>query len=62
MRKACGETYPGDWDNLLPWFIFAYREVPVEGFGYSFSNYYLAETSNFFASHKNVMVVKCSLR
>ena len=35
MLKAFGETYPGDWDNLFPWVMFAYREVPVEGLGYS---------------------------
>ena len=35
MLKACGETYHGDWDNLLPWVMFAFREVPVEGLGYS---------------------------
>src|SRR6218665_513110 len=28
-------TFPGDWDQLQPWFLFAYREVPVEGLMFS---------------------------
>ena len=24
-----------DWNTLLPWVMFAYREVPVDGLGYS---------------------------
>ena len=35
MLKGCGEKYSRDWDALLPRVMFAYREVPVEGFGYS---------------------------
>jgi len=35
MLKGCLETYEGDWDLLLPWVLFAYREVPVEGLGFS---------------------------
>ena len=35
MLKGCGETFPGDWDQLLPWVLFAYREVPVENLGFS---------------------------
>jgi len=34
MLKGCLETYEGDWDLLLPWVLFAYREVPV-GLGFS---------------------------
>src|SRR6218665_1861797 len=36
--KGCREKYSGDWDTLLPWppwVMFANREAPVEGFGYS---------------------------
>src|SRR6218665_699091 len=29
------ETFPGDWDQLLPWVLFAYREVPVQGLMFS---------------------------
>jgi len=35
MLKGCGETFPGDWDQLLPWVLFSYREVPVENLGFS---------------------------
>src|SRR6218665_2637204 len=35
MLKGIGETFPGDWDQLLPWVLFAYREVPVEGLVFS---------------------------
>ena len=35
MLKGVGETFPGDWDQLLPWVLFAYREVPVEGLIFS---------------------------
>jgi len=35
MLKGVGETFPGDWDHLLPWVVFAYREVPVEGLFFS---------------------------
>src|SRR6218665_4000891 len=35
MLKGVGETFPGDWDQLLPWVLFAYREVPVEGLMFS---------------------------
>src|SRR6218665_3673309 len=31
MLKGVGETFPGDWEQLLPWVLFAYREGPVEG-------------------------------
>jgi len=31
MLKGLGEKFPGDWDQLLPWVLFAYQEVPVEG-------------------------------
>jgi len=31
MLKGVGETFPGDWDQLLPWVLFASAEVPVEG-------------------------------
>src|SRR6218665_454404 len=31
MLKGCLETYEGDWDLQLPWVLFAYRDVPVEG-------------------------------
>src|SRR6218665_1377038 len=34
MLKGVGETFP-DWDQLLPWVLFAYREVPVEGLMFS---------------------------
>ena len=30
MLKVVGETFPGDWDQLLPWILFTYREVPVD--------------------------------
>jgi hypothetical protein len=35
MLKALAETYPGSWDAMLPWILFAYREVPVQGTGFS---------------------------
>src|SRR6218665_822503 len=35
MLKGCGETFPGDWYTLLPWVMFAFSEVPVEGLRYS---------------------------
>jgi len=38
MLKGCLETYKRDWDLLLPWVIFVYREVPVEGWVSPHSN------------------------
>ena len=35
MLKGVGEKFPGDWDQLLAWVMFAYREVPVEGLVFS---------------------------
>lgn len=35
MLKAIGEEFPGSWDEILPWILFAYREVPVQGLGFS---------------------------
>jgi transposase InsO family protein len=35
MLKALVESYPGSWDEILPWILFAYREVPVQGLGFS---------------------------
>lgn len=35
MLNGCLETYEGDWDLLLPWIMFTYSEVPVEGLGFS---------------------------
>ena len=35
MLKAVGETFEGDLDEILPWVLFAYREVPVQGLGFS---------------------------
>src|ERR1043165_2030263 len=35
MLKAVGETFQGEWDEILPWVLFAYREVPVQGLGFS---------------------------
>src|SRR6218665_1554303 len=35
MLKGVGEAFPGGWDQLLPWVLFAYREVPVEGLVFS---------------------------
>ena len=31
MLKGIGESFPGDWDQMLPWPLFASREIPVEG-------------------------------
>ena len=35
MLKGVGETFSGDWNQLLPWVLYAYREVPVEGLLFS---------------------------
>jgi len=35
MLTGVGETFTGDWDQLLPWVLFAYREVLVEGLMFS---------------------------
>ena len=35
MLKAIVESFDGDWDQVLPWVLFAYREVPVAGVGFS---------------------------
>jgi hypothetical protein len=35
MLTALTEQYTDAWDECLPWVLFAYREVPVEGLGYS---------------------------
>jgi hypothetical protein len=35
MLKALVESFPGSWDEILPWVLFAYREVPVQGLGFS---------------------------
>ena len=35
MFKGVGETFPGDFDQLLPWVLCPYREVPVEGLLFS---------------------------
>src|SRR6218665_1184133 len=35
MLIGVGESFPGIWDQLLPWLLFAYREVPVEGLFFS---------------------------
>jgi len=35
MLKGVGETFLGDWDQLLPWILFAYRDMPVEGLLFS---------------------------
>ena len=35
MLKGVGETYPGDWYQLLSWVLFVYREVPVVGLLFS---------------------------
>lgn len=35
MLKALVESFPGAWDEILPWVLFAYREVPVQGLGFS---------------------------
>lgn len=35
MLKGYLKTYERDLDLLLAWVLFAYREVPVEGLGFS---------------------------
>ena len=35
MLKGVGATFPGDWNQLLPWKSFAYHEVQVEGLYFS---------------------------
>src|SRR6218665_3392937 len=35
MMKSVLETYAGDWDETVPWLLFAYREVPVESLLFS---------------------------
>ena len=35
MLTAVCEKYKGRWDTVLPWILFAYREVPVETLGFS---------------------------
>ena len=35
MLKGVGEMFPGDWDQLLPWVLFAYCDVPGEGLFFS---------------------------
>jgi len=35
MLKSVGEDGLEDWNELLPWLLFAYREVRVEGLGFS---------------------------
>src|ERR1043165_4657999 len=35
MLKAIVEDFPSSWDQILPWVLFAYREVPVQGLGFS---------------------------
>jgi len=35
MLKAVVETFPGSWDDILPWILFSYRECPINGLGFS---------------------------
>jgi hypothetical protein len=35
MIRSIPEVCPQAWDTCLPWILFAYREVPVEGLGFS---------------------------
>lgn len=35
MLKSMVETHNEDWDEILPWILFAYREVPVRSLGFS---------------------------
>src|SRR6218665_2490505 len=35
MMKSVLETYACDWDETVPWLLFAYREVPVESLLFS---------------------------
>jgi len=33
MIRALTDKFHNDWDECLPWFLFAYREIPVETLG-----------------------------
>ena len=35
MVRALKDSFPGDWDECLPWILFSYREIPVETLGFS---------------------------
>jgi len=35
MIRALTDKFHNDWDECLPWILFAYREIPVETLGFS---------------------------
>jgi len=35
MIKSVVDQFGNEWDTCLPWILFAYREIPVEGLGFS---------------------------
>jgi transposase InsO family protein/predicted transcriptional regulator len=35
MIRALTDSFNNDWDECLPWILFAYREIPVETLGFS---------------------------
>jgi transposase InsO family protein len=35
MLRCLSEQYPENWEQTIPWILFAYREVPVETLGFS---------------------------
>ena len=35
MIRAFTEKFENEWDECLPWILFAYREIPVESIGFS---------------------------
>jgi len=35
MLQSLLDSFPDSWDMVLPWILFAYREVPVETVGFS---------------------------
>ena len=43
MIRALLDENADDWDQSLPWVLFAYREVPVETLGFPHSSCYFLE-------------------
>jgi hypothetical protein len=35
MMRSVMDQFPQNWDDAIPWVLFAFREVPVEGLGFS---------------------------